>query len=218
MADIKKSYGVIKICFTLLYGLTLLCSADKVCIQLGDIKRGEAGNIPITTYSKHPSELFWVTGLTGGRVVGFDLWQRSRGRRWPAMLNGLQPAAVQAALVIFYGTLQPDERTRRVCLPDWNCIKEKERRKENEPGCHWSENCSMAAWLEQMKGLISFDNTQQWVMTPKLPSPSEPSRCFTRDFLLEAWPYLLDSLCYTLPCLHPLYAQQPAACRLCAPR
>lgn len=77
------------------------------------------------------------------------------------MLNVLRPAAVQAAPVIFHGMLLPDERTWRVCLLDWNCIKEKERRKENEPGCHWSENCSMAAWLERMKGLISFDNTQQ---------------------------------------------------------
>lgn len=50
--------------------------------------------------------------------------------------------------VIFHGMLLPDERTWRVCLLDWNCIKENERRKENEPGCHWSENCSMAAWLE----------------------------------------------------------------------
>lgn len=64
------------------------------------------------------------------------------------MLNVLRPAAVQAAPVIFHGMLLPDERTWRVCLLDWNCIKEKERRKENEPGCHWSENCSMAAWLE----------------------------------------------------------------------
>lgn len=76
---------------------------------------------------------------------------------------------------IFYGTLLPDERTRWVCLLDWNCIKEIARRKANEPGCHWSENCSVAAWLEQMKGLISFDNTQQWVMTPK----PTPSRAFT---------------------------------------
>jgi len=77
------------------------------------------------------------------------------------MLNVVEPAAAQAAPVIFYGTLPPDERTCRVCLLDWNCIKERERRKANEPGCHWSENCSVAAWLEQMKGLISFDNEQQ---------------------------------------------------------
>ena len=115
---------------------------------------------------------FGATGLTGRRVVCFDPWQRSSVRLWPAMLKCAPTGCWQAALVIFHGMLPPDERTRRVCLLDWNCIKGKGRRKENEPGCHWSESCSVAAWLERMKGLISFDNTQQWVMAPQPPAPS----------------------------------------------
>lgn len=159
-----------------------------------------------------------MTGLTGGRLAGFDLWQGSCVRLWPRTLNVLQPAVVQAAPVIFYGTLLPDERTRGVCFPDWNCIKEKVRRKENEPGCHWSENCSMAAWPKLMKGLISFDNTQQWAMTPTPPTPP----CVCALFHLQLFSLKHGLICSTasatLLCLPPLYAQQPAANRLCVPR
>lgn len=82
-----------------------------------------------------------------------------------------------------------------------------------------------APWLlglKRMKGLISFDNTQQWVMTAKPPTPSRASVLFHFStfffFFPEAWPYLPCRLCYTLPCLLPLCAPQPAACRLCVPR
>lgn len=134
-----------------------------------------------------------------------------------SLLNALQPTAVQVAPVIFYGTLLPDERMRWVCLLDWNCIKEKARRKESGPGCRWSENCSMAAWHEQMKGLISFDNTQQWVMTPKPPTPSCVFFfcCFTCNFFSPPWSMALFAV---QPLLHStLFAFIVCAAAGCLP-
>lgn len=154
------------------------------------------------------------------RRRGGDLWQRScNSNPWCWMWFSLLLLRPHQSFFMVHCCLM---KGHWVCLLDWNCIKERERRKESVPVCHWSENSSMAAWFEQMKGLILFDNIQQWVMTPKPPTPSHAFAQFHSQLFPEAWPYLLYSLCYslcyTLPFLPLLYALQPAAYCLCAPR
>lgn len=119
------------------------------------------------------------------------------------------PAAVQAAPVIFYGTLLAWWKDAGEFV--WwtgTASKKRERRKENEPGCHWSENCSAAAWLEQMKGLISFDNTQQWVMTPKPPTPLHTFTLFHffSFFLMRGFICRTASATLCLVCLHCMHS------------
>lgn len=125
------------------------------------------------------------------------------------MLNVVLPAAVQAAPVIFYGTLLAWWKDAGEFV--WwtgTASKKRERRKENEPGCHWSENCSAAAWLEQMKGLISFDNTQQWVMTPKPPTPLHTFTLFHffSFFLMRGFICRTASATLCLVCLHCMHS------------
>lgn len=125
------------------------------------------------------------------------------------MLNAVLPAAVQAAPVIFYGTLLAWWKDAGEFV--WwtgTASKKRERRKENEPGCHWSENCSAAAWLEQMKGLISFDNTQQWVMTPKPPTPLHTFTLFHffSFFLMRGFICRTASATLCLVCLHCMHS------------
>lgn len=96
----------------------------------------------------HPN--IFVIIVAGGRKLGFDLWWLWV-RPWPIILPVLQPAVVQDTPVIFNGALLPDERTRWVCLLNWNCIKEKRQERRNKPGCHWKWDLlhGCLAWTDE---------------------------------------------------------------------
>lgn len=124
------------------------------------------------------------------------------------MLNVVQTAAVPTATVIFYGTLPPDERTRWVCLLDWNCIKERGKKgKRAQLSLKWELFRGCLAWTDERVNLI-WQHTQQWVMTLKNPLPPVPSYSFSLTlsffFLKHGLICCTASAALGLVCLHCL--------------
>lgn len=85
--------------------------------------------------------------------------------------------------------------------------------RKEEAGCHWSEKSCMAVWLDKMKGLISSDNTRQWVVTP---NPRTPPLCLhtfhMKLFLKHGLIYCTASAAFDVVCLHCMHSGVPAVC------
>lgn len=152
-----------------------------------------------------------MTGLTGGRLAGFDLWQGSCVRLWPTTLNVLQPAAVQAAPVIFYAATWWKDAGSLFAGLELHQRKSEKKGERARLSLKWELLHGCVAWTDERVNLIWQHTTMS-----NDSNASHYPLCFCvvslATFFPEAWPYLQYSLCYTA-----LFASIVCAAACCLP-